>query len=72
VLADAEPGLVRLTPRVLATRMLSLVYRREMRQNASMGAVIQFVFDVMHEQAARIGGEPSKAAPSADTGTARA
>jgi DNA-binding transcriptional LysR family regulator len=69
VLADAEPGLVRLTPRVLATRTLSLVYRREMRQNASLGAVIQFVFDVMHEQAARIGGEPSKAAANAGADT---
>jgi DNA-binding transcriptional LysR family regulator len=57
VLADAERGLVRLTPRVLATRMLSLVYRREMRQSAAVTAVIQFVIDVMREGAARIAGE---------------
>jgi DNA-binding transcriptional LysR family regulator len=52
--ADDEPGLLRLTPRVLATRGLSLVYPREARLSQPTQAVIRFVLDVMRENAARI------------------
>lgn len=58
VLGDLEPGLVRLTPDVLATRALSLVYRREMRLSASVSAVIDFVFDVIRANATLIEGVP--------------
>jgi DNA-binding transcriptional LysR family regulator len=54
--ADDEAGLVRLTPHVLATRRLSLVYPREARLAQPVQAVIRFVLDVMHENAARIAG----------------
>lgn len=56
VLADVEPGLVRLTPEVLASRTLSLVYRREMRLSAAVSAVIDFVFDIIRTNAALIEG----------------
>jgi DNA-binding transcriptional LysR family regulator len=56
VLADVEPTLVRLTPKVLATRQLALVYRREMRQSAAVRAVIDFVFEVIAQHTARIEG----------------
>ena len=56
VLADDEAGLRRLTPRVLATRALSLVYRREMRLSDSIRAVIDFVFEVVAAHATRIEG----------------
>jgi DNA-binding transcriptional LysR family regulator len=61
--ADAEAGLVRLTPQVLATRRLSLVYPREARLAQPVQAVIHFVLDVMRENAARIVGSR---APGAD------
>jgi DNA-binding transcriptional LysR family regulator len=56
VLADIDAGLVRLTPDVVATRALSLVYRREMRLSAPVSAVIDFVFDVIRANAAAIEG----------------
>jgi len=55
-LGDAEPALRRLTPKVLATRTLSLVYRREARLSKDVRAVIRYVVEVMREHAARIGG----------------
>jgi len=64
VLADVEAGLVRLTPEVLATRALSLVYRREMRLSAPVSAVIDFVFDIMRANAAAIEGTGAPSAPS--------
>jgi DNA-binding transcriptional LysR family regulator len=64
VLADVEPGLVRLTSEVLATRTLSLVYRREMRLSAPVSAVIDFVLDVMRANAASIEGMSGTAAPA--------
>jgi len=66
VLADAEPGLVRLTPEVLATRALSLVYRREMRLSTAVSAVIDFVFDIIRANAALIEGTqaPPRASPA--------
>jgi DNA-binding transcriptional LysR family regulator len=54
--ADDEPGLVRLTPHVLATRQLALVYPREARLSQPVQAVIRFVLDVMRDNAARIAG----------------
>ncbi len=59
LIGDDEPGLVRLTPRVLATRELTLVYPREARLAQPVQAVIRFVIDVMRANAARIAGSPS-------------
>jgi DNA-binding transcriptional LysR family regulator len=65
VLGDDEPGLSRLTPRVLATRSLSLVYRREMRLSAPVSAVIEFVLEVMRANAARVtGAAPTRSVPA--------
>jgi DNA-binding transcriptional LysR family regulator len=55
---DVEPALERLTPEVLATRSLSLVYRREARVSQSLRAVVRFVVEVIEENAARIRGRP--------------
>jgi len=50
---------------VLATRSLSLVYRREMRLSAPVSAVIEFVLEVMRANAARItGAAPVQSAPT--------
>ncbi|HTV25528.1 MAG TPA: LysR family transcriptional regulator [Polyangiaceae bacterium] len=65
VLADVEPGLVRLTSQVLATRTLSLVYRREMRLSAPVSAVIDFVFDVIRANANLIEGTRAPDGPRA-------
>ena len=54
--ADAEPRLLRLTPQVLVSRALWLVYPRESRLSPPVQAVIHFVLEVMREQAARIEG----------------
>jgi len=54
--ANEQAGLVRLTPHVLATRQLTLVYPREARLAQPVQAVIRFVLDVMHDNAARIAG----------------
>ena len=56
LLGDEEPGLVPLTPAVLATREVSLVYQREFRLAAPVQAVIRFVVQVMQENADRISG----------------
>lgn len=58
--ADDETALVRLTPRVLATRDLWLVYPREARLSQPIQAVIRFVLDVMRENAARVAGVVSR------------
>jgi DNA-binding transcriptional LysR family regulator len=58
ILADAEPALRRLTDDVIATRNLSLVYRREARLSESVRAVVCFVMDTIQEHAARIRGTP--------------
>ena len=55
-LGDTEPALRRLTPLVIATRPLSLVYRREARLSSEVRAVIRFVVDVVGENAPLIGG----------------
>jgi len=54
LLGDEEAGLVRLTPEVLATREVSLVYQREVRLAGPVQAVIRFVVQVMQENADRI------------------
>ena len=59
-LGDVEPALVRLTPAVLATRNVSLVYRREARLAGSVRAVITFVIEAIREQEQLLSG----AAPS--------
>lgn len=56
LIGDDETGLVRVTPVVLATRLLSLVYPREARLAQPVQAVIRFVVDVMRANAARIAG----------------
>lgn len=61
LLGDEEAGLVRLTPAVLATREVSLVYQREVGLAAPVQAVIRFVVQVMQENADRISG-PHQAA----------
>ena len=69
VLADAETHLVRLTPDVVATRALALVYRREMRLSAPVSAVIDFVFEIMRTNAAAIEGTaPSGPSPDESPG----
>lgn len=60
VVADNDPALVRLTPAVLATRALALVYPREARLAPPMQAVIRFVLDVVAENADRIRGAPAR------------
>jgi DNA-binding transcriptional LysR family regulator len=56
MLGDMEPALERLTDRVVATRGLSLVYRREARMSASVRAVVSFVMDTIRGQGALISG----------------
>jgi DNA-binding transcriptional LysR family regulator len=56
MLGDQEPLLERLTPEVVATSKLSLVYRREARVSAHLRVVVRFVTDTLHEHAARIRG----------------
>ena len=64
VVADDEPGLIRVTPAVLATRNLSLVYPTEARLSPPVQAVIRFVIEVMEDNADRIAGTaPSAAVP---------
>jgi len=55
-LADVEPALRRLTPAVLTTHGVSLVYRREVREAAPVRAVNRFVVDVMRRNGALIRG----------------
>lgn len=56
LVADPEPRLVRLTPRVLARRELSLVYRRETRTNDAVRMTANFLVRAVREHADRIGG----------------
>jgi DNA-binding transcriptional LysR family regulator len=56
LMGDEEPALQRLTPAVVATRELWLVFVPEVRQLASVKAVMRFVVDVMRDNAERIGG----------------
>lgn len=56
LLGDREPALRRLTPKVLTTQDLSLVYRREARLSEAVRAAIRFVRAVMQQHAAVIRG----------------
>jgi DNA-binding transcriptional LysR family regulator len=60
---DAEPALIRLTPTVLTTRDLSLVYRREARLSEAVRVVNRFVVDTMREHADCLSGKTAQAAP---------
>jgi len=51
---DAEPGIRRLTPEVVMTTELSLVYRREARVSPSVRAVARFVVDTVKKNDALI------------------
>jgi len=54
--AEAEPTLVRLTQQILATRSLSLVYRREVRLAEAVKVASRFVVEIMRKHAQRISG----------------
>jgi DNA-binding transcriptional LysR family regulator len=56
-LAEMAPELERLTDEVVATRQISLVYRREVRLSRDIRAVMAYVAQVMKEQASAIRGE---------------
>jgi DNA-binding transcriptional LysR family regulator len=59
MLGDAEPRLERLTVDVVATRPISLVYRREAKLSPQVRTVIRMVADVMRGHARGIaGGRP--------------
>jgi DNA-binding transcriptional LysR family regulator len=55
-MAEAEPELSRLTPDVLVSHPVSLVYRREVRLAEAVRVAIRFVVEVMHKHADRISG----------------
>jgi DNA-binding transcriptional LysR family regulator len=56
LLGDMEPTVKRLTPQVLTTQDLSLVYPREFKGSASMRAAIAFVKTVVRQHARLIRG----------------
>ncbi|RRH93425.1 hypothetical protein EH240_29710 [Mesorhizobium tamadayense] len=62
MLAEPEPRMVRLTPDILGSHPVSLVYRREIGDEAPVRAVIRFVIAVVGDRAALIGGEPRRLA----------
>ena len=55
-LADNDSRLRRLTPEVLATRSLSLVYRRDARLSEPIKIAVRFVVEVMRRSAAKFAG----------------
>ena len=59
VIGDDDPNLRRLTPAVIATRPVSLVFRREARLSDQVRAVIEFVVEVMQEAGPRMSGARS-------------
>lgn len=68
MLAEPEPRMVRLTPDILGSHPVSLVYRREIGDEAPVRAVTRFVTAVVRDHAALIGGKPRRLVES---GTAR-
>lgn len=50
--------MVRLTPDILGSHPVSLVYRREIGNEAPVRAVIRFVSGVIRDNVALISGEP--------------
>jgi DNA-binding transcriptional LysR family regulator len=57
LLGDPDPSLVRLTREPVATRRVSLVYRREARLSPEVRAVSSFIVDIMREQAPKLRGQ---------------
>ncbi len=55
-LADGKPAVLRLTPKILATRGISLLYRREARLAEPVRATMRFIIDVMERHADKIRG----------------
>ena len=60
-LAEEEPALRRLTPDVLTTHPIWMVYRREVRIAQPVREVINFVLEVIRTNAERIRGKPAAA-----------
>jgi DNA-binding transcriptional LysR family regulator len=58
--AETEPTLKRLTPDVLISHRVSLVYRREVRLAEPVRVAIHFVVEVMRKHADRIRGTPQR------------
>lgn len=56
LLADSDARLVRLTPEVLVTRGLSLVYRREQKGSRAVRTVAGFLIEALRARADRISG----------------
>ena len=61
-LADAEPGLRRLTPEVVGTRELWLVFHPDVARIARVRAVIDFVTEAIGREAATLRGETTTSA----------
>jgi DNA-binding transcriptional LysR family regulator len=59
-LAATLPALLRMTPEVLATRELWLVYRREMRLSPAVQAAIRFVVEVIEDAAPALAGHSAR------------
>jgi DNA-binding transcriptional LysR family regulator len=57
LLGDADRSLVRLTPEPVATRRVSLVYRREARLSPEVRSVSSFIVDIMRQQAPKLRGQ---------------
>ena len=55
-LADADRSLVRLTKTPVATRKVSLVYRREFQLSAELRSVISLIVTIMRKQASQLTG----------------
>lgn len=56
MLADPDPRLERLTPKVLARRGLSLVYRREQRGNRPVRTLAVLLIEALRLRVDRING----------------
>jgi DNA-binding transcriptional LysR family regulator len=56
VVGGTEPKLTRLTAEPVATRTVSLVYRREAKLSREVRAVVRMVVEVMREHAALLSG----------------
>ena len=61
LVADLNPGLVRLTPQVMAHRELSLVYRREVRSSDSVRVTVNFLVQEMRNRAVQLSGSMAEA-----------
>jgi DNA-binding transcriptional LysR family regulator len=58
MLADVDPRLVRLSPQVLSTRGLSLVYRREQRSGKAVRMVADFLIKALRKRSHQVAGLP--------------